>query len=79
MDIKKELIKAGFEDQADLTEAYGDALEFELSCKIPLKPDWKSTGSIRVQKLKNHDEVEITIFSDSGYEILIGMVGNDDI
>ncbi len=66
MNLKKELIKAGFEDESSFTD--DDAIEFELWCGISDK-----RGSIRLQKLKESDQTEIIIYSDSGYEILIGM------
>ena len=47
MNIRKELIKAGFE------------------------------ASIRLQKMKGTDDVEVTVYSDSGYELLIGMTEQD--
>ena len=71
MNLKKELIKAGFKDQTDLTGAYGDELDFELYYDLP-KGKYGTAG-IRLQKLEESNEVEITIYSDSGYELLIAL------
>ncbi len=66
MNLKNELIKAGFEDYSDTTD--DEAIEFELSSGTEIL-----RGSIRLQKLKESDQTEITIYTESGYEILIGM------
>ncbi len=77
MNIKKELIKAGFKDQTDLASAYGDELEFELYHDLPKGKN--GTAGIRIQKLTEFDEVEITLYSDSGYELLIAMAELEEV
>ena len=69
MNLKKELIKAGFKDQPTqftVNTGTGDDVDFELHHDLP-------KGGIRLQKLTAFNEVEITIYSDSGYELLLGM------
>jgi len=66
MQLKKELIKAGFKDETHLSGS--GEVEFQLSITLP-----KTTAGIRLQKLTEFNEVEITIYSDSGYELLIAM------
>lgn len=69
MNIKKELIKAGFENQTKLTN--DEQIDFEMWCNLP--EGEYGTASIRLQKMKGNDDVEVTVYSDSGYELLIGM------
>tara|TARA_R100000656_G_scaffold84733_1_gene61838 strand:- start:125 stop:352 length:228 start_codon:yes stop_codon:yes gene_type:complete len=69
MNIKKELIKAGFDDQTNLTN--DEQIDFEMWHDLP--EGEQGTASIRLQKMKGTDDVEVTVYSDSGYELLIGM------
>ena len=73
MGIRKELIKAGFEDQTNLTN--DEQIDFEMWCNLP--EGKQGTASIRLQKMKGNDDVEVTVYSDSGYELLIGMTEQD--
>ena len=73
MQLKKELIKAGFKDETHLSGS--DEIEFELYHDLPKGKS--GTAGIRLQKLKEFDEVEITVCDDSGYELLIGMVESE--
>ena len=68
MDIKKELIKAGFKDQTSLTN--DPEINFELWHDLPLSE--LGIASIRLQNFKGQSDVDITIYSDSGYELLEG-------
>ena len=82
MNIRKELIKAGFDDQTNLL-SNSDEVEFELYHDLPRegKLAGQSTiagvpaggGGLRLKKLKESNEVEITIYNDSGYELLIAL------
>jgi hypothetical protein len=69
MNIRKELIKAGFDDQTHLSGS--DEVEFEMYHDLPKGE--AGVATIKLQKLKEFDEVKITIYSDSGYELLVGM------
>ena len=73
MGIRKELIKAGFEDQTNLTN--DEQIDFEMWHNLP--EGEQGTASIRLQKMKGTDDVEVTVYSDSGYELLIGMTEQD--
>ena len=73
MGIRKELIKAGFEDQTNLTN--DEQIDFEMWHNLP--EGEQGTASIRLQKMKGNDDVEVTVYSDSGYELLIGMTEQD--
>lgn len=73
MGIRKELIKAGFDDQTKLTN--DEQVEFEMYHDLPRGK--QGTATIRLQKMKGTDDVEVTVYSDSGYELLIGMTEQD--
>ena len=73
MNIRKELIKAKFDDQTKLTN--DEQIDFEMWCSLP--EGEYGTASIRLQKMKGTDDVEVTVYSDSGYELLIGMTEQD--
>jgi len=73
MGIRKELIKAGFEDQTNLTN--DEQIDFEMWHNLP--EGEQGTASIRLRKMQGDEDVEITIYSDSGYELLIGMGEQD--
>jgi len=77
MNLKKELIKAGFEDQTHIEGMWTDEeTEFDLACPIVNEKggaEILDQGSIRLLKRKDSDQTEITIYSESGYELLIGM------
>jgi len=75
MNLKKELIKAGFDDQTHLSGS--DEIEFELYHDLPEGKN--GTAGIRLQKLTEFEEVEITLYSDSGYELLIAMAQLDEV
>mgnify|MGYP003148734396 CR=1 FL=1 len=68
MNIKKELIKAGFKDQTSLTN--DEEINFELWHDLPQSE--LGIASIRLRNFKGQNDVDITIYSDSGYELLEG-------
>ena len=76
MNIKKELIKAGFEDQTEYAGSYTDVLRFELCYDLPQTKTGK--GNIRIRAFEDTEDFEITVMDGDGYEILIGMVGNNE-
>ena len=77
MNLKKELIKAGFKDQTEGSNSWDDELEFELYHDLPKGKN--GTAGIRIQKLTEFEEVEIKIYSDSGYELLIAMAELEEV
>ena len=68
MNIKKELIKAGFEDHTSLTDAWGDELEFELCANLPQTQ--VGMGNIRIRKLNTSTDFELVVMNGDGFEII---------
>ena len=76
--IKKQLLKAGFEDDMEYLGEnpfdYNGEIEFQVSHNLKGTDD--GIGHLQIKGYKDSDEVQVTIFDGLGHEIILGSFDN---
>jgi hypothetical protein len=72
--IKKQLLRAGFEDEMEYLGEnpfdHNGEIEFQVIHNFKGTDD--GIGHLQIKGYKDSDEVQVTVFDGSGYELLMG-------